>query len=67
MEAMEAESEGNFTYRQIYEYIKDGKCPEVLKMCDLVGKNPNSHILTGVVTSIAVWTLYHPKYACLEG
>ena len=25
MEAMEAESEGKFTCRQIYEYIKDGK------------------------------------------
>ena len=31
MEAVEAESEGKFTYCQIYEYIKDGKYPEVLE------------------------------------
>ena len=31
MEAVEAESEGKFTYRQIYEYIEDGKYPEVLE------------------------------------
>ena len=27
-----------FTYRQIYGYIKDGKYPEVLEKCELVGK-----------------------------
>ena len=31
---MEAESEGRFTYRQIYEYIKGGKYPEGLKKCN---------------------------------
>ena len=31
---MEAESEGKFTYRQNYEYIKDGKYPEILKKSD---------------------------------
>ena len=31
MEAVEAESEGKFTYRQIYEYIEDGKYPEFEK------------------------------------
>ena len=31
---MEAESEGRFTYRQIYKYIKDGKCPERLEKCN---------------------------------
>ena len=30
-----------FTYRQIYGYIKDGKYPEVLKKCELVGKGPS--------------------------
>ena len=29
-----------FTYRQIYEYIKDGKYPEVLEKCKLVRKGP---------------------------
>ena len=38
MEAMAAESEGKFTYCQIYGYIKDGKYPEVLEKCELVGK-----------------------------
>ena len=33
MEAMEAESEGKFTFHQIYEYIEDGKYPEVLEKC----------------------------------
>ena len=36
MEAMDAESKGKFTYRQIYGYIKDGKYPEVLKKCELI-------------------------------
>ena len=30
-----------FTYRQIYGYIKDGKYPEVLEKCELVGKGPS--------------------------
>ena len=30
---MEAESEGRFTYRQIYEYIKNGKYPEGFEKC----------------------------------
>ena len=41
MEVMEAESEGKFTYRQIYRYIKDGKCSEVLVKCELIGKGPS--------------------------
>ena len=31
---MEAESEGRFTYRQIYEYVKDGKYPEGFEKCN---------------------------------
>ena len=30
-----------FTYRQIYGYIKDGKYPEILEKCELVGKGPS--------------------------
>ena len=36
MEAVEAESEGKFTYHQIYENIEDGKYPEVLEKCSIL-------------------------------
>ena len=40
MEAMEAGSEGKIhAYCQIYGCIKDGKYPEVLEKCELVGKD----------------------------
>ena len=42
MEAREAESEGKFTYRQIYEYIRDGKYPEVFEDCEKLSRRKRS-------------------------
>ena len=45
MEGMKAKSAGKFTYRQIYEYINDGKYPEIIREMhatnSLVGKGPS--------------------------
>ena len=38
MEAMESESEGKIHISPDLRYIKDGKYPEVLEKCELVGK-----------------------------
>ena len=74
MEAMEAESEGKFTYRQIYGHIKDGKYPEVLETeCEVVGTGPSfskcmqeMHLCyTGGMFYVNVRLAIHPSLAKL--
>ena len=39
---MEAESEGKFSYQQIYDYIKHGKYPETLEKDDKLAPQKQS-------------------------
>ena len=41
---MEAKSQGKFTYRHTYQYIKDEKYPEVLRKCDELARRKRSQI-----------------------
>ena len=49
-----------FTYRQIYGYIKDGKYPEVLEKCELVGKGLSfSRCMQEMLFTILVYSMFY--------
>ena len=55
MEAMEVESEGKFTYRQIYEYIKDRKYPKVLEKCNKLACVNVRLVFNPSIAKLAKW------------